>query len=323
MIIPEYLNDGDTIGITACSCGVLKKIDKYEKTLSNLKDNGFNVIETDNVRTGGDVSSDSVTRARELESLFTNDDVKMVAVARGGDFLFDMLEKVDFSLLAKNPKWFAGSSDPTSLLYILTTKYDIATIYSPCNMTGLDEDNLHESYLNYFKILKGDLVKQYKYDKCEVESFSDDLSKDNEWININGDVNQEGILIGGCLDVLKDLIGTEYDGTQEFLEEYKNEGFIWYFDVFDKSNVDLYNTLLQFKYAGWFKYTKAILIGKVCISENFGDISYEEIIKKALPDIPVVYKFDVGHVKPSFTMINGMKVRIISNKDESSLEYIK
>ncbi|HAB67465.1 MAG TPA: hypothetical protein DCE23_08875 [Firmicutes bacterium] len=322
MIIPCFLRDGDIIGITACSCGVLKKIDKFEKTLVNLKKNSFNVIETDNVRKGGDVSSSAIVRARELESLFLNKNVKMVAVARGGDYLFDMLDIIDFSILANNHKWLAGSSDPTSLLYILTTNYDIATIYSPCNMTGLDEEVLHDSYLNYFKILKGNLIKQYKYDKCEKESFSDDLSKNNEWININGDVNQEGILIGGCLDVLKDLIGTRFDKTNQFIEKYRSEGLIWYFDVFDKSNVDLYNTLLQFKYAGWFKYAKAVLIGKVCIANSFGEASYEELIKKALGDIPVIYKFDVGHVKPSFTMINGMKVRVISNKFEGSLEYI-
>lgn len=322
MIIPNFLNDKDIIGITACSCGVSNKLEQYEKTLSNLKENGFAIIETPNVRTGGVVSSDSITRARELESLFLNKDVNLVSIARGGDFLFDMLDKVEFDVIVKNPKWLAGSSDPTSLLYILTTNYDIATIYSPCNMTGLDENPLHESYLNYFKILKGNLIKQYKYDKCEKESFSDDLSKDNEWVNMNGDVNEEGILIGGCIDVLKDLIGTRFDKTNEFLEKYKDEGFIWYFDVFSMTSEALYNTLLQFKYAGWFKYTKAILIGKVCIPNTFVDMTYEELIKKAIQDIPVVYKFDVGHVKPSFTMINGMKVRIISDKNEGSLEYI-
>jgi len=148
------------------------------------------------------------------------------------------------------------------------------------------------------------------------------IKKDNEWINMNGDVNEEGILIGGCIDVLKDLIGTKFDKTNEFLEKYKDEGFIWYFDVFSMTSEALYNTLLQFKYAGWFKYTKAILIGKVCIPNTFVDMTYEELIKKAIQDIPVVYKFDVGHVKPSFTMINGMKVRIISDKNEGSLEYI-
>lgn len=322
MIIPAFLKDNDTIGITACSCGVLKKIDQYEKTLKNLKENKFNVIETPNVRTNGVVSSDSITRSKELESLFSNDEVKMVAIARGGDFLFDMLDKINFEYLAKHPKWLAGSSDPTSLLYILTTNYDIATIYSPCNMTGLDETPLHESYLNYFKILKGNLIKQYKYEKCEKTSFSGDLSLDNKWMNLNGPVDQEGILIGGCLDVLKDIIGTKFDKTQEFIEKYKNEGFIWYFDVFAKSNVDLYNTLLQFKYAGWFKYAKAILIGKICLPNNLVDKTYEDLIKESLPEIPIVYRFDVGHVKPAFTMINGMKVHITSNDSECSLEYL-
>ncbi len=70
MIYPKYLENGDTVGITACSCGILKKIDKYEKSVSHFKSNGFKIIETDNVRTDGLVSSDKVTRARELESLF-------------------------------------------------------------------------------------------------------------------------------------------------------------------------------------------------------------------------------------------------------------
>ena len=86
----------------------------------------------------------------------------------------------------------------------------------------------------------------------------------------------------------------------------------------------LYNTLIQFKMAGWFSYTKAILIGKVAFANSFCQVTYEEMIKKALADldIKIIYKFDVGHVKPSFTMINGMKARIISNENEGSLEYI-
>ena len=30
MIFPKFLDDGDTIGVTACSAGILDKIDKYE-----------------------------------------------------------------------------------------------------------------------------------------------------------------------------------------------------------------------------------------------------------------------------------------------------
>ena len=75
MKYPKYLNESSTIGITASSCGVLKKIDKYEKSIKHFKENGFNIVETNNVRTDGLVSSDKVTRARELESLFLDKNV--------------------------------------------------------------------------------------------------------------------------------------------------------------------------------------------------------------------------------------------------------
>ena len=323
MIFPKYLDDNGTIGITACSAGVLKKIEKYEKSISNVKKQGFHIIETPNVRTDGVVSSDKVTRARELESLFLNTNADMVAIASGGDFLYDMLTEVDFSILTNNVKWLAGSSDPTSLLYILTTNYDIATVYSPCNMSGFNEDDLHESYLNYFKILIGNLVKQNRYPFREGESFSDEKNTPNECININGDVDEKGILIGGCIEVLKDIIGTKFDKTKEFLEKYKDDGFIWYFDVFSMTSEGLYNTLLQFKNAGWFKYTNAVVIGKVCFPNTFTDMKYEDAIKNSLEDVKCIFNFDIGHVKPSFTMINGMKARVVSNIEEGYLEFLK
>lgn len=323
MIFPKYLEKNSTIGITACSAGVLKKIDKYEKSISNVMKNGFNIVETDNVRTAGVVSSDKFIRSRELEQLYMDNNVDMVSIASGGDFLYDMLNEVDFNILKDNIKWLSGSSDPTSLLYILTTNYDIATIYSPCNMSGFSDEKLHISYLNYFDIIRGILVKQEKNKYRESKSFSDELNMENKWLNISGDVDETGILIGGCIEVLKDIIGTKFDKTNEFLEKYKKDGYIWYFDVFSMASEDLYKTLLQFKNAGWFKYTKAILIGKVAFPNTFTDLSYEDAIRNALEDIKSVYEFDIGHVKPSFTMINGMKARVVSNDKEGYLDFLK
>ena len=324
MIIPKYLIDGDLVGVTACSCGVLKKIAKYETSINNFKEySKFNLIETSNVRTDGVVSSDRYTRKMELESLYKNNDVRAITIASGGDFLSDMLNVIDYETISKNVKWLCGSSDPTSLLYTVTTNLDIATIYSPCNMSGFNEDDLHESYLNYFEIIRGNLVKQNKYPFKEGESFSDELTEVNDWSNLNGHVDEEGILIGGCIEVLKDIIGTKFDKTKEFLEKYKDYGFIWYFDVFSMTSEGLYNTLLQFKNAGWFKYTNAVVIGKVCFPNTFTDMKYEDAIKNSLEDVKCIFNFDIGHVKPSFTMINGMKARVVSNIEEGYLEFLK
>ena len=321
MIIPAYLNDNDYIGVTACSSGVLAKIDKYEKSIENVKKQGFKILETPNVRTDGLVSSDAKTRVEELNSLIINKNIKMINVAAGGDFLCEILPLLDYDLIKNNLKWYGGSSDPTSLLYSITTKLDIPTIYTPCNMSGYSSDNLHQSYLDYFQIIKGNLVKQYKSEKYESDDDVFDL--DNEWNSYGKDINQEGVLLGGCIDCLKDIIGTKFDNTLEFIEKHKEEGIIWYFDVFSLSVEDLYRTLLQFKNAGWFKYTKLILIGKVRFPNTFTELSYDEMIRKALYEYDIIYKFDVGHVKPSITMINGFKARVKYDKNEGSLEYLK
>ena len=321
MIIPEFLKENDTIGVTACSSGVLDKIDKYEKSINYVKKQGFNILETNNVRTGGLVSSDAKTRVEELNSLIINKDIKMINIAAGGDLLCEILPLVDYDLIKNNPKWYGGSSDPTSLLYSITTKLDMPTIYTPCNMSGYSSDNLHQSYLDYFQIIKGNLVKQYKSEKYESDDDIFDL--DNEWNSYGKDIDQEGVLLGGCIDCLKDIIGTKFDNTLDFIEKHKDEGIIWYFDVFSLSVEDLYRTLLQFKNAGWFKYTKLVLVGKVRFPNTFTELTYEEMIKKALDEYDVIYNFDVGHVKPSMTMINGFKARVKYNKNEGSLEYLK
>ena len=325
MIIPNFLKDGDLIGITACSCGVLKKIDKYEKSINNFINKGFRIIETNNVRTSGNVSSDEVTRWKEFKELLVNDEVKMINIASGGDFLYEMLPLVDFNLIKENIKWIGGSSDPTSLLFTITTMLDIATIYTPCNMSGYDMNILHDSLNNYFEIIKGKKVIQNKYDKYELNDGDKDgynLDSDNEWIVYNGNINESGILIGGCIECIKDIIGTKFDNVNKFIDRYKDKGIIWYFDVFAMSPETLYNTLLQFKNAGWFRYTKAILIGKVKYVPDYSCTTYEDVIGKAVGDIPTIYKFDVGHVKPSFTMINGAEVNIIYNDNEGQIRIL-
>lgn len=324
MIFPKYLNDEDTVGVTACSCGVLSKIDSYNKTVEKFNDNKLNIIESNNVKTDGLVSSDAFTRWNELKELLVDDSVKMINVARGGDYLFEMIPYVDFDLIKDNIKWICGSSDPTSLLYIITTKLDIATIYTPCNMTGFDQIVLHDSLKNYFKIIKGEKIKQLKYDKYELNALTDDkynLDTLNVWHNINGNVDERGIIIGGCIEVLKDIIGTKFDYTKDFLSRYNDKGIIWYFDVFSMSPEVLYNTLLQFKYAGWFESAKAILISKTKYVPDFTSTTYLDVVKKAI-DIPCIYGFDVGHVKPSFTVINGSLVHVVSNGIDEYIEML-
>ena len=63
MIIPKYLKEGDTIGITAPSAGSGHDIPKLEYCLEKIRKEGYSVKETPNVRSNRLVSSGAKKRA--------------------------------------------------------------------------------------------------------------------------------------------------------------------------------------------------------------------------------------------------------------------
>ena len=327
MLYPKMLVNGSTIGVTAMSAGVGKKLDEYELSIQKIKENGFNIIETNNVRVNNYVSSSGKVRAEELDELILNNDVDMVLCAAGGDLALEMLPYINSDNIKNNPKWIMGASDPTSILYYVTTKLDIATMYGH-NAGSYDALNLHKSNLISLDYLKGNLVKQDSYDLYE----SDKKSRTKEgykldspvvYENIFNDVDCTGRIIGGCIDVLKDIIGTKYDGTSEFLKRYSEDGIIWYFDNFALDSLSFYRTLIQFREAGWFNNTKAILVGRVMYpSDDFG-MTYQEALKNAFEgmNIDVVYNMDIGHVVPKMSIINGAICHVVSKDGKGSLEF--
>lgn len=322
MIYPKFLNDNDTIGITAPSKGVGNKLESFDKSLNQIN-KYFNILETKSVRSIGSVSNIPQIRGKEFNELLINKNIKLILCASGGDFCISSLEYIDFDLIKENIKWVEGYSDPTSILFYITTKYDIATIYGN-NAGSFDQINLHNSLKYNLKLLKGNISKQEKYNYYEKEKIETldgyNLTEPIIYQNINGNVDETGRIIGGCLDVLTNIIGTNYDYTNEFLEKYKKDGIIWYFDIFNLTVEDLYNKLYQFKYAGFFKYTKCILIGRILFKNGFTEYTYEKVLKEVLPNIKIIYDFDIGHVPPKMTIINGSIVHIVSNENEAYIE---
>ena len=322
MIYPSFLKEKDIIGITAPSSGVGHKLESFDLSINNLKKH-FNVIETESVRNNNEVSNTSEIRGKEFNELLTNKDVKCILCASGGDFCISSLDYINFDLLNDIINWIEGYSDPTSILYYITTKYDIATIYGN-NAGSFDQIKLHKS-LNYnIELLLGNIDKQERYDLYESVRTENNggynLTERVIYKNINGSVFESGRIIGGCLDVLCNIIGTKFDYTKEFIERYKNDGIIWYFDIFSLTVEDLYNKLYQFKYAGYFKYTKCVIVGRILFKNGFTSYTYEHVLKEVLPDIKIIYDFDIGHVPPKMTIINGSYVTVVSNDNEAYLE---
>ena len=325
MIYPEFLHKGDTIGICAPSAGVGKKLESYDTAIDYLKQQGYQIKETASVRLNDPRGGDAETRAKELDQLVTDPETDMIMCAAGGDFLDEILPYVNFASIRKHPKWIMGASDPTGLLFPITTKYDIATVYG-LNAGSYDIDPVPEFVKKNLQILSGRKTVQKSSDyHMKTPSFlaeKIEFDTKTEWLANVDSLDIRGRCIGGCIDVLKDLIGTPYDGTKNFVRRYRDEGIIWYFDNFSQSAEVFYRTLLQMKYAGWFKGTKAILIGRVLFESSETGMTYEEAIDRALGEFPVIRETDIGHTLPHMTMINGAVLHLTYRNKKASLSFL-
>ena len=339
MLYPRNLEKNYKIGVTATSLGLDKEADliRLDSGIAHFKQLGYPAVVTDNVRKcHKGRSSDGITRAKELTELITDPEVRAVIAVSGGDYLMEMLSHIDFELIKANSKWLQGYSDNTGLLFTVTTNLEIATLYAN-NFGPFGMKNWHSSLWDNLKILEGQDIIQNSYDMYQdgfkeritgYEEFV--LEKEVNWINLypeGSDVHQElrmeGRLLGGCLDVLLNLVGTRFDKTREFIRHYPKEKIIWFLESFDLGTETLTRGLWQLKEAGWFEHAAGFIFGRPALYRSGDDTSYEEAVLSVLGELqlPIILDADIGHKPPQFTLINGAVVSIQSFGGKGSIKF--
>ncbi len=315
---PKFLKDDGVIGVTATSSGVTELTDlrRLDNAYKNMEKLGYKIIETSNVRSNEKfVSSSGEERAKEFLELWKDDSISMIAQVRGGEFLIDMLPYLDRDIILNNePKWVTGYSDSSLLNFYLTTNFNIATA-TTVNIMKFGMYSLDKSLLKSLEVLKNKESIQESYGMYEKKKSSKETY--DALFNLTDKVSYKslyedkkivikGRLIGGCLEAIASIIGTKYDNTKNFIGEFK-EGMLWYLDDFDANPLDLYSKLWQMKEAGWFSNTKGFLIGRTRAMKEIGDFEYLDALHKVFDElnVPVIYDVDIGHLMPTFTIING------------------
>lgn len=342
MKYPEKLNYGEYIGVTAPSMGLgsQEALLRTENAIKNLEKKGYKIKETSNVRSMQAIrSSSSKQRAKEFMELWKDKEVKSIIALEGGDFLCEMLDKLDFNELSKlPPKWLQGYSDITNLGYVFTLNLDIATIYGP-NFKSFGMRKLHISHENSLKLMAREEFVQNSYEYHEVfTGWEDDPKKEKDpyeeynltkkvnWLNLKAEEKIEfsGRCIGGCLDVIKELIGTKYDKVKEYNQKYKNDGIIWFLEAFEFTTPVLYRTLWQMKNSGYFENCKGIIFGRPLIVKEEYNLTYIEAIKEMLSslNIPIVIDADLGHLAPQITIVNGSILEVTSQDGKGTIKNI-
>ena len=330
---PKFIKDGALISCVAPSFGVTFSPykERYEKSIQNLKKLGYKIEEGENVHLNEGLlsSNTAIKRAEEFNSAYLKKNDVIFSVG-GGEFMDEILPYVDFKKINKEePKWFVGYSDNTVLTFTLTTICNVISIYGPC-ITTFFEKPLRLSELNTLKMLQGckhfEGYKHYSNEVKDDENPFHRLELKNKKIITAKNYTEPftGILLGGCLDLLINIVGTKYDNVKKFINN-QNEKIIWFIESCDLSLNAIRRGLFQLKEAGWFNNCSGFIIGR----ENKGPLFYSGIEKedayKMLEElqVPILLDCDIGHIPPILPIKCGAKCTVTYQNNNIIMDYLE
>lgn len=343
MIKPKRLCRGETVAIVSLSSGTLGEpwaIHKLSIARERLeRDYGLKVVVMPNALKGREyLYRHPEARAADMMDAFRDKSVKAVFNAIGGDDTIRLLPYVDFDVIRENPKIFTGFSDTTTNHFMLY-KAGVISYYGASVMTNFSE---YVKINDYTARMIWDTLFEPK-DTLEIPSapyWYDDEDEKIWWSEENmdrlkayhpeeagyelvqGSGVAEGELLGGCLDVFLELLGTtlwphrdEWAGKLMFLEtsevDMSTDTLTWY--------------LRNFAAQGLFDVIRGILVGKPARRSKYEP--YKEVFRKVVggeaghPELPILCNVNFGHAEPIGIIPYGVKCRLdADNKTLTLLE---
>ena len=343
MKYPDYLQDGGIIGLVAPSFGCA--FEPYKSCLdaahTRFEGMGYRLVEGPNCRKsdGIGISSTPENCGKELTDFYCSSDNDMLIACGGGELMCETLDYVDFEKIkAAKPKWYMGYSDNTNFTFLLNTICDTAAIYGP-SIGAFGMEELEPALEDTISIFTGKKKEVSGYDKFEVESLKDEehpfvgynLTEKKELRLFMGEaeVNRvpefEGIITGGCLDCLANLVGTKYDEVSAFNDKYKEQGIIWFIEACDLNVMSIRRALWNLDRAGWFVNAKGFVIGRPAAAwkqEMMGLDQYNAVTGiLGKYNVPIVMDADVGHLAPAMPIVSG-GLASVTTGENITIKYI-
>ncbi|RXJ04368.1 LD-carboxypeptidase [Anaerobacillus alkaliphilus] len=335
MIRYPALNQAITIGVTAPSSGVPTELHQVLKeACTRMVEQGYRIECGETVWTQEKAkSAPAKKRADEFNNMMKKDEIQMIIPPWGGELLIEILEHIDFENMKE--KWILGYSDVSLLLLAITLKTGIATAHGT-NLVDLRGNYSDETTAMWKSVLQtptGSSIVQYSSEKYQKEWQHDHpspcvfhLTEETNWKSVSDKkVLMSGRLLGGCVDVIRHLIGTPYGDVRFFSKNYiKEEPILWYFENCELSTTDLRRTLVQMKLAGWFENCSGIMFGRSDVNTSVGGYEIEDVYQELFEElqIPIIYDIDCGHVPPQLTLINGAFAKVeVENGKGTVLQY--
>jgi len=299
-IQPPFLKSGDEVAIITPAWSIDE--DKINDGINVLEDWGLKVhIGRNALKKDGPYAGTDSERISDLQEVTDNKNIKAVLCSRGGYGMLRIIDRLNFSALKRNPKWFVGFSDITILLTWLSVKENIISIHGemPLNFSRKETspetlESLHGALFGHLKPVrwKGDFVRP---------------------ADVTGEVT------GGNLSLLYSLIGS--------VAEPKTRGRIFFIEDTGEYYYHLDRMMKSLNLAGKLRGLSALVSGgftemketKIPWGKSAGQIISEAV---AGYKYPLLSGFPAGHTDDNRAFYIGRQAKIEIRKDEAVFFYI-
>ena len=340
MLKPRKLQPGDRVATVSLSWGGAGTYPhRYEAGKRQLQDEfGLQVVEMPHTLCGADwLSRNPRARAEDLMLAFSDDSIKAVISTIGGDDSIRILPYLDLEVLRSNPKIFLGYSDST-ITHLACLKAGITSFYGPSIMAGFAENSGLFPYMvdSVRRIIfssapigeilpnaSGWTVERLDWANPAHQSHKRKLNPTRGWNFLQGCEVHRGHLIGGCIEVLDWLRGTNF-----WPETSMWRGAILFIETSEDKPTpdDVIYYLRTYAALGILNSLAGILFGRPgggVPVEQFEE--YDQAIhqvvdeEEGLGDLPVITQMDFGHTDPMFVLPYGIQAEIDCERQKFSI----
>ena len=213
-------------------------------------------------------------RTHDFQEFWRRDDIAALICVRGGYGSNYLLEKLDYGMIAAQPKILLGCSDITSLLTAIHDRTGLIGFHGP--MVAKDIADGTFDGVSWASALQG--AANWIVPASGVEVLRTGKAS--------------GRLYGGCLSMLVASLGTPY--------EIQTDGAILFIEDIGEKPFRIDRMLTQLRLAGKLEKVRAFVFGEMldCAPPKGETYTLQQVILRVLApyNVPIVYGLKSGHV---------------------------
>ncbi|SNC75841.1 muramoyltetrapeptide carboxypeptidase [Hymenobacter gelipurpurascens] len=243
--------------------------------------------------------SDEV-RARDLQRQLNDPSIRAILCARGGYGTTRIIDQLDFSRFAQDPKWVAGFSDITAL---------------NSHLLALGHQSIHGVMPMLFHQESG----EESLESLRRALFGEEVAYSAPAHALNRLGTATGELTGGNLSLLQTLTGTR--------SECPTAGRILFLEDIDEYLYAIDRMMVHLERTSKLQHLAGLLVGHFTNPQD-NTIPYGQTPNEIIDHyagkygFPIAHHFPVGHEPQNMALICGREARLVVEETGAHLTYL-